>query len=249
MVRPLIYAFVWMICLVSSTACLAAQEDKVIRISNGEWPPYLGQALPSYGLASQIITEAFALPGVKVEYCFFPWSRLLALVKAGDIDAIVIRLSTDERQRDFWFSDPVIDSRYVFSHLKSFQFKWNTLDDLKEIAIGGTNNYHYGEKYLAAARSGKIAVLWAGTDEINFRNLFNKNIQIFPQDEIVGRYILASLFTSDEVNKFTWDTHALKQDHLYLLFSKNNQKNKIFISLRNAGLKNLKDSGKYEKIL
>ncbi len=48
---------------------------ETIRLTNGEWQPYLSKDAPHHGFASHIVTEAFALVGVEVEYGFFPWKR------------------------------------------------------------------------------------------------------------------------------------------------------------------------------
>ncbi len=67
-------------CLVASCFLIlgcgvaAAQTSKTIRLTNG-WQPYLSKDVPHHGFASHIVTEAFALVGVEVEYGFFPWKR------------------------------------------------------------------------------------------------------------------------------------------------------------------------------
>ena len=55
----------------------ALSKEQVIRLANGEWPPYTSKDLPNYGLGSQIVSEAFAEVGIKVEYGFFPMEALL----------------------------------------------------------------------------------------------------------------------------------------------------------------------------
>ena len=72
-----------MLCCLLTGAPLAVAEE-TIRITNGEWPPYMSKKLKHYGLASRITTEAFASQGVKVEYGFFPWARSKLLVEHRD---------------------------------------------------------------------------------------------------------------------------------------------------------------------
>ena len=48
-----------------------------VRLSSGEWPPYTSENLPHFGLASRIVTEAFALKGITVEYGTFRGRALL----------------------------------------------------------------------------------------------------------------------------------------------------------------------------
>ncbi len=57
------------ICLLSvSVLYLAVSSSSVaeetIRLTNGEWPPYLSKNLKYYGISSRIVTEAFALEGL-----------------------------------------------------------------------------------------------------------------------------------------------------------------------------------------
>ncbi len=54
---------------------IEAQAAETIRLANGEWHSFLSKGAPHHGFASHIVTDAFALVGVEVEYGFFPWSR------------------------------------------------------------------------------------------------------------------------------------------------------------------------------
>ncbi len=53
------------VCLISTT--VFADSPKTIRISNGEWAPYMSENSAHYGLASHIVSEAFKLEGITVE--------------------------------------------------------------------------------------------------------------------------------------------------------------------------------------
>ena len=62
----------------------SSQAQDVITISSGEWPPYISQQLPHYGVTSQIVSEAFEQVGVTVKYEFLPWSRAIEAARAGE---------------------------------------------------------------------------------------------------------------------------------------------------------------------
>jgi polar amino acid transport system substrate-binding protein len=55
----------------------------IIRITNGEWPPYLSKVLPHNGFASHLVKEVFAAVHVEVLYGFFPWKRSYRYAKEG----------------------------------------------------------------------------------------------------------------------------------------------------------------------
>jgi polar amino acid transport system substrate-binding protein len=232
------------VCLISKVAA-----EETIRITNGEWPPYLSEQLKFYGVASRIVTDAFALEGVTVTYGFFPWKRALVLAQEGDWDASAVWLWSEERAENFYISDPVIKSTYVFFHLKSSPFEWEVINDLKGRRIGATLGYNYGEQFEQAEKNGAIEVDRVPEDEVNFKKLLAGRIDVFPMDKEVGYTMLRKLFKPEEIELFTHHPTPLRADPLHLLLSKKVEKNKRLIELFNKGLKRLQESGKIDQYL
>lgn len=79
------YAFFLLVLLLGS-----AQAAEQVRLTNGEWPPYLGETLPYHGVASRIVAEAFALQGIEVQWEFHPWARSLKMAKQGVRDGSAV---------------------------------------------------------------------------------------------------------------------------------------------------------------
>ncbi len=69
---------------------------------------------------NRIVTEAFALEEVKIEYGFFPWGRSLEYVKLGDWDATPYWSYNKNREKDFYHSDLILDDKTVFFTSKVF---------------------------------------------------------------------------------------------------------------------------------
>ena len=138
-----------LMCLVLTISCLFfsttgfCQEPETVRLTNGEWPPYLSEKSYKYGLYSHIVEEAFKIMGIKVEYGFFPWKRSFKLAENGDWDGSTVWAYSPEREKKFLFSEPIGHGCHVFFHLKDFKFDWQTEDDLQGIKIGGTIGYRY----------------------------------------------------------------------------------------------------------
>lgn len=136
----------WVLVFGSVCALLAglttiSHAEEVVKLTNGEWPPFTSKDLKHYGVYSHIVSEAFALEGVTVEYGFFPWARGYNYVKEGNWDGSVTWAPTPDKEKDVWFSDQVFLHTKVFFHLKSFPFDWNTIEDLKGLQIGTTREY------------------------------------------------------------------------------------------------------------
>ncbi len=221
--------------------------EETIRITNGEWDPFLSENLQHYGVISHIVTEAFALEGVNVEYGFFPWGRAYEFVKFGDWDGSVVWTHTPDREKDVYFSDPLLVSNDVFFHLKRYTFDWNTIEDLKDIDIGATIGYTYGKAFDNAEKFGEIRVERVPTDDINFRKLLVGRIQIFPMNIDVGYSLMHEKFTLKEARLITNHLKPIGTYVYHLLLSKKVERNKQMLILFNKGLKRLKESGRYDQ--
>lgn len=236
-----------LLCAVCTTAVAGPVEK--LRITNGEWPPYLSRDLQHYGLATRIVTEAFAQEGIQVEYAFFPWNRAFQLAQSGRWDGTAIWLQSPEREADFYLSDPVIDSTFVFFHRKDFAFDWKTVDDLHGLRIGGTLEYNYGEKFEAAEKAGALQVERVSSDEQNFSRLLANRIQVFPMERDVGLEMLRKKFSAADRNRITWHKLPVRHDPLHLLLTRKNPLNALNIVRFNRGLKQLRDSGRIQQYL
>ena len=136
---------------------LAATADEV-RLTNGEWSPYLGQNLPHHGVASRIVEEAFALEGFRVRWEFYPWARALRSAERGNSDGSAVWLRSPEREQAFYISDPVVESGYYLFHRKDRPFDWQQVADLAPLRLGGAIDYDYGQAFQQAERESLLKV-------------------------------------------------------------------------------------------
>lgn len=230
---------------IAFVSCGYAEET--IKITTEVWEPYVSKSMKYHGLACRIVTEAFALEGVKVKYGFFTWARGYLLAKEGDWNGTFPYYFKNERTKFFIYSDPIFDGAVVFFHLKSYSFNWKTYEDLKNIAIGTTLGYTYGKEFDEAKNSGIIKTQKIAKNETNFEKMLLGRIQIFPFSTEVGYYTLQKLFPPEQAQLFTHHSKPLHTSPLYLILSKKNDRNKHLLLLFNKGLKRLKESGKYDE--
>jgi polar amino acid transport system substrate-binding protein len=166
--------------LILGCGVAAAQTSKTIRLTNGEWQPYLSKDSPHHGFAVHIVTEAFTLVSVEVEYGFFPWKRSFILAKEGIWDGSVVWSDSEDRRKDFLYSDSVVPQTTAFFHLKNTKFDWDTYDDLRDDRVGGTLEYFYGTKFDEAEAAGIFKSNRAPDDETGLRKLLKGRIDVFP---------------------------------------------------------------------
>lgn len=233
------------LCLFSVSPGVRAGET--VRLTNGEWPPYLSEQFKHFGLASRIVTEAFALEGVKVEYGFFPWARSLKLAEDGDWAGSVVWRASEDRAEKFYISDEVVPDKVVFFYLKRNPFDWKTVASLKGVRIGATLSYQYGPAFDAAAAARQIDVERAPTDETNMRKLLGERFQVFPINVDVGYHMLRLHFKEEQIALFTHHPRPVTEEPLRLLLSKKVVGNEQLMNLFNRGLKRLRESGKIDQ--
>lgn len=229
--------------LIITPYCMASET---VRITNGEWPPYLSKQLKHYGVASHIVESAFKKVGVTVEYGFFPWKRALIQAQRGYWDGSVIWAITEEREKYFYFSDTVANDVNVFFHLKNKPINWHKYSDLKDMIIGGTISYYYGKEFTKNEKSGTIYVERSVKDETGFKKLLSKRIDLFVCNIDVGYNLIYKMYPIGTASLFTNHPRPVRESPLTLLLSKKLKKNKALMKRFNKGLKQLKDSGKFE---
>ncbi|WP_137889319.1 ABC transporter substrate-binding protein [Pseudomonas sp. 2FE] len=225
---------------------LAAAE---VRLTNGEWPPYLGQQLPHQGVASRIVAEAFALEGVEVHWEFYPWVRALKLAERGQRAGTAVWRSSLERERAFYISEPVVESAYHFFHRKDRAFDWQQVDDLRGLRICATRSYYYGAAFQQAEAEGRLRVNRLTSDEQCLHQLLAGRIDVFPMDKVVGLAMLQEHFGATERDQLSIHPKPLHSDSLHLLLSREVLGNAELMVRFNRGLARLRASGKIAQYL
>ncbi len=213
---------------------------ETIKISTGEWPPWVSADLKHYGLSFRIIEAAFAEENVDLEVVVLTWSKAYDEAKAGKFDATGIWFYSDERNNHFIYSDPVVHAGFSFFYRTEKKFDWKSLDDLKGLKVGATLGYTYPEQFFQAEEKGVFTVDWVPTDLINLNKLMAGSLDIFPCDVEVGYFLLQKHFGSESLSKISHAPKPLRADPLSLLFPRSNPKSQEWQQTFNKGLKKVR---------
>lgn len=228
---------------------LAAQanEPQVLNISVGDWPPYLSTELKHNGVIAHLISDVLADEGYRVEFKFLPWPRAYAAAAAGKFDATAVWMHKAEREADFLFSAPLLDEQFVFFHLKSLPFDWQSFDDLTGMTIGGGLEYSYGPGFDAFLAEGKVKIERVSTDMQNFEKLLKERVVLYPQEINVGYSALRSHFSPEERAKITHHPKPLLVNLSYLMLPKSLASSPELMQRFNKRLQSYRDSGRYQR--
>ena len=217
-----------------------------VRLTNGDWPPYMENTPPHYGVVSHIVTLAFAKHETPVTYGFFPWSRARMLAEKGVWDGSVAWTCRPEMLKHFHFSDPIVAHNYVLFHRTNMDFDWGNVKDLERYRVGLTQDYNYGEEFEEAVAAGTISADVTTSDRANFRKLAAGRIDLFPMEPAVGMDMLNKLNLSD---KITFHTTPLQSDYLYLILSRRVPESEGYLREFNDGLRELRESGQLNELI
>jgi len=125
-----------------------AQADTVRMLANTS-PPYADQQLPQQGLALELVTHIMQRAGYSAEIDIESWSRALEGVRIGVYDALATAWYSEERNEDFLFSEPYLDSQLILVRLRATPGTVRGLEDLAGKRLGVRADYAYGIDFSA----------------------------------------------------------------------------------------------------
>lgn len=241
-----LFALLFALALTLQNIALADQpnQNQVLKISSGLWPPFTGESLPDNGEISKLVREAFLNQDIQVEFRFMPWARALKEVQEGRVQASILWRKTPKRQEKLYFSDAVAEVDIVFFHHKSRPIQWETLNDLKKYHIGAVRGFKYQSEFDAMLGSGELTVELMVNDQQNIRKLLHGRIDLAPIVQNSGNWMINHNLTEDESKWITHHPKPLAHQALHLVASKQWKDSDKLISRFNKGLANIKQSPK-----
>jgi len=232
--------FLFTLFLLSSQAVNALEDNlNSLVIVTGNYPPAIDGAKSDKGYISRIVSDAFALEGITVEFLFLPWARGLRMVRMGKEASIMYYAKTPERMKHFIFSDPIFEEEWLFFHLKKTKVEWSKLADLSRFYIGATLSYSYSDEFHDLADKKVLNVNWVARDKQNWQMLMAGRIDLFP-NVTSSWYQLRKLYNKEAVELVTTHHKPLKKQLNYLLFSKEHPNSAYFKNKFNLGFSKLK---------
>lgn len=226
---------------------LVTASEGTFTVAAGEWPPFIGKKINHNGIVGSIISESFANEGMDIGYAFYPWKRAMEQAKKGDDDATAPWSMTEQRNKDFYFSEPIIEEVNILLHRKDSTLKWNDITDLSQYKIGGTIGYFYGKEFEEAEKNKTLQVQRTNKDITNLKKLLAGRVDIFVVEKNVANAMINKL-TAQQKSELVMNEKPLNTRNLYLLFSKSKSSNQDKVTAFNKGLKKLRDSGRYKAI-
>jgi polar amino acid transport system substrate-binding protein len=213
---------------------------KSILIVTGEYSPAIDENKDDKGYISRLVSDAFALEGIKAEFLFVNWPRAEYMVETGKEVCVMYYAKNQKRIKSFLFSEPIFEEKWLFYHLKKTEVNWNELEDLSSYIIGGTKSYSYSEEFYDLIAKKILQVNWVTRDEQNWKMLMAGRIDIFPNLERIGLHKLKEIYGEEATRSVVANPKPLATQLNYLLCSKKHPNGEYFRDKFNQGFAKLK---------
>ncbi len=225
---------------------ITSVSAETITIVTGEWAPFLSENLPGGGPVNNIITEAYKVEGIDVDYKYYPWKRAEFMIESGTALGSSCWSDAPERRSFAVVSDPMVSSREVFIFMKKNlpNFDYTNLEDLKKYKLMSLAGYSH-EKMFQEAGLNTDSTRDA---ETALRKLEKGRGDLMCENEAVMAGLIRELFPGRE-SEFGMSKTAFQDKPLHLLFSKKFPDMDKYRNTFNAGLAKIKQNGTYDKIV
>jgi len=156
-----------------------------------EWPPYTGEELAEDGASVKVVREALAHAGMELEVKFYPWQRAVNTAKNDqNFIGYFPEYFAESIEQEFIFSAPIGASPLGFIERKDAPVVWETLNDLKQYAIGVVSGYVNTTEFDAMMASGELNTEGVADDITNIRKVAAGRIDMAVIDKNVFDYLL-----------------------------------------------------------
>lgn len=228
----------------------ADAKADTITLRSDLWCPYNcepGGTPPGYLI--DIAKAVFEAAGAKVDYQLMPYDEAIEAVRQGKVTAVLGAARKDAPDLHFPQTSQSY-STYAFATARGSGFKYTGPDSLKGKRLGVIANYTYGEDLDAyiAANSGTGAVVTVSSEDATrdlVMLLAERKVDVIVEGDAVLEYMIKQL---DLANLFELDV-ASDGAPIYIAFTPNDPKAVEHAKRLDAGLAELRKSGKLAEIL
>lgn len=195
-----------------------AARARPIRISSGEWAPYVSPELAGGGPMAQLVTEIYNRAGYTPEIDYTSWQVAEERVADGGSFAMFPMVGSAERRRQFLLSDPLAEFQYVlFYDRRRDRPQVDSPEAMEALEVGAIAGYDYWQE-LDAASEGMREY---DSTQAGFEALAAGDIDVLVEGLLPGRAVLADPGFPHDASAFDYvrsnEPWATSTQALYLM--------------------------------
>jgi polar amino acid transport system substrate-binding protein len=230
--------YIFLFLFFSGTALAA--NDKIIKLTSLDWPPYTGEGLVNQGASAAVVREAFKAMGYTLVVKFYPWTRAVKMAKENpNYAGYFPEYHSTEIAKEFTFSQPIGVGPLGFAERVKKPITWTQLEDLSALTIGTVRDYVNTEEFDQKAAKKQLKIDETTSDVKNLQKLYGGRIDLAVVDKYVFQYLLN---TTPELasakSKLRFNSQILENKNIYICFKKGPEGDRLN-AIFNEGLKKI----------
>jgi polar amino acid transport system substrate-binding protein len=233
--------------LVAATLSSARASDRLTLVTGEDYPPYVDAQAPGGGLAVQLVRQVAQRMGLTAEIEIAPWRRGYEATLRGRYDATFPYVRTPERERDFLYSDALIQARQVVFMAADRRIAYRGPADLKGLRVCAPLGYAPAAALQPMIDSGEVRQVSAASAAACPGLLVADRADVFIQDQRIGAALVAKAGLSGRIVAVSDPPVGITETHLIVPRSRPDADG--LIARFNAALKQVMSSGDYQRLL
>jgi len=226
--------------LLAVICSLGFGDNKTVKLTSLEWPPYTSESMHEKGLLVFIAKKAFDTMGYKLEVDFFPWKRAVMLAQnSDDYDGYFPEYFSDKLKNAFIVSDSMGKSPLGLIERIDNPILWEDIDDLKKYKLGVVQGYINTIEFDDYVARGIIKTEGVIYDSVNIKKVAGGRIDGAVIDRLVFEYMMSSDPSLGELRTIvSFNKKLLDDKSLHICFKKS-PRGEVLNKIFNEGLQNI----------
>ncbi|MBF0521425.1 MAG: transporter substrate-binding domain-containing protein [Candidatus Omnitrophica bacterium] len=222
-----------------------------ITVRADSWMPYTGEPGDRPGYCVEIFKTIFEAAGYTVDYQAVAWTRAVADVSAGTIDAI-LGGDNGDCPSCLFPTESIGKIQQTFYVKKGNPWKFAGLESLKGQRLGVVDGYSYDKGDLDGyIKKGDLPDVQKATGDnalpLNIKKLLSGRLDIVVEENQVMKMNLTDLGLSDD--SIAPAGMVSEASDIFVAFAPGKDSSKKYMEIWNSGLRKLRASGKLAEIL
>lgn len=229
-----------------SLACALARETVIIAAED-DWPPYSSinaDRTGPEGLTPDLVRAAFDTQGIDVSFLTVPFARCLRYTETGrTVGCFNATIVADNRDTYYWHPTPMFNEELAIFARSDVRGDKLTLKDLEGETVSITIGYTYPTDLMSNPRIIKFPV---NSDQQQLRMVATGRVRFAVVNTMPGYLrINADPSMQGKIRR----VGRISVDGFWIAFSRQHPDGKRMAERFEAGLQQLKASGRYDEML
>ncbi|PAJ74247.1 hypothetical protein CJF42_11710 [Pseudoalteromonas sp. NBT06-2] len=206
--------YVILLLFLCSALKINAKDSIILSVDN--YPPYIDARKNNKGKLAKIITDIFKMQGYDVKYQFMSWPETEIAITGGNSFSFMW-YKTEQRTKNWIFSDPITSLNTSFLYRKNNKFKLERIDQLRRYSIGITKGYSYGD-YFDVYKE-QLKLVSSISDYEGIKKLLAGETDLLLIEPLVAKSLLEDWFSDEVDNTKLSYVNYLSNQPIYLVCS------------------------------